>query len=83
MPITIILCVIIATLLFPAIHWWVVVIIGVALAPTDAALGQIVVQNKKIPERIVVYRIECELNATFTITILKIFSFAHKNKYKK
>lgn len=38
LPITIILGVIIATILFPGVPWWVAGIMGAALAPTDAAL---------------------------------------------
>ena len=52
LPLTIIFGVAVAVLLFPSIPWWVGGIIGAVLAPTDAALGQIVVQNIKVPERI-------------------------------
>jgi sodium/hydrogen antiporter len=74
LPITIILGVIIATLLFPSIPWWVAGIIGAALAPTDAALGQIVVQNKKVPERIrSTIEIESGLNDGGSVPFLLVF----------
>ncbi len=74
LPITIILGVIIATLLFPGIPWWVAGIIGAALAPTDAALGQIVVQNKNVPERIrSTIEIESGLNDGGSVPFLLVF----------
>ena len=74
LPLTIVLGVIIATLLFPGIPWWVAGIIGAALAPTDAALGQIVVQNKKVPERIrSTIEIESGLNDGGSVPFLLVF----------
>ena len=74
LPITIILGIIIATLLFPGIPWWVAGIIGAALAPTDAALGQIVIQNKNVPERIrSTIEIESGLNDGGSVPFLLVF----------
>jgi sodium/hydrogen antiporter len=74
LPITIILGVIVATFLFPGVPWWVAGIIGAALAPTDAALGQIVVQNKKVPERIrSTIEIESGLNDGGSVPFLLVF----------
>jgi len=74
LPITIIIGVIIATLLFPGIPWWVAGMIGAALAPTDAALGQIVVQNKKVPERVrSTIEIESGLNDGGSVPFLLVF----------
>jgi len=74
LPITIVLGVIVATLLFPGIPWWVAGIIGAALAPTDAALGQIVVKNKKVPERIRrTIEIESGLNDGGSVPFLLVF----------
>jgi sodium/hydrogen antiporter len=74
LPITIILGIIIATLLFPSIPWWVAGIIGAALAPTDAALGQIVVQNIKVPKRIrSTIEIESGLNDGGSVPFLLVF----------
>ena len=74
LPVTIILGVIVATLIFPEVPWWVAGIIGAALAPTDAALGQIVVQNKKVPERIRrTIEIESGLNDGGAVPFLLVF----------
>ncbi len=74
LPITIILGVVIAIFLFPGIPWWVAGIIGAALAPTDAALGQIVVQNKNVPERIrSTIEIESGLNDGGSVPFLLVF----------
>ncbi len=74
LPITILLGVVIATILFPGIPWWVAGIIGAALAPTDAALGQIVVQNKKVPARIrSTIEIESGLNDGGSVPFLLLF----------
>ena len=74
LPITIILGIIIATILFPGIPWWVAGIIGAALAPTDAALGQIVVKNKNVPERIrSTIEIESGLNDGGSVPFLLVF----------
>lgn len=74
LPLTIILGVVIATLLFPDIPWWVAGIIGATLAPTDAALGQIVVQNKKVPKRIRrTIEIESGLNDGGAVPFLLLF----------
>jgi len=74
LPITIVLGIIIAILMFPGIPWWVAGIIGAALAPTDAALGQIVVQNKKVPEKIrSTIEIESGLNDGGSVPFLLLF----------
>ena len=74
LPITIIVGIIIATILFPGIPWWVAGIIGAALAPTDAALGQIVVKNKNVPERIrSTIEIESGLNDGGSVPFLLVF----------
>jgi NhaP-type Na+/H+ or K+/H+ antiporter len=74
LPLTIFLGVIIATLIFPGIPWWVAGLIGAALAPTDAALGQIVVQNKKVSERIrSTIEIESGLNDGGSVPFLLLF----------
>jgi NhaP-type Na+/H+ or K+/H+ antiporter len=74
LPLTIILGFIVATLIFPGIPWWVAGIIGAALAPTDAALGQIVVQNKKVPEKIRnTIEIESGLNDGGSVPFLLLF----------
>ncbi len=74
LPITIVFGVVVATIMFPSIPWWVGGIIGAALAPTDAALGQIVVQNIRIPERIRrTIEIESGLNDGGAVPFLLVF----------
>ena len=74
LPICIILGVLVAIILFPGIPWWVAGLIGAALAPTDAALGQIVVQNLKVPERIRrTIEIESGLNDGGAVPFLLVF----------
>jgi len=74
LPLTIVLGVIIAMLVFPGIPWWVAGLIGAALAPTDAALGQIVVQNKKVPQKIrSTIEIESGLNDGGSVPFLLVF----------
>ena len=74
LPICIILGVLMAIIMFPGIPWWVAGLIGAALAPTDAALGQIVVQNLKVPERIRrTIEIESGLNDGGAVPFLLVF----------
>lgn len=49
LPLTMLAGTLVATLLFPALDWWQAGLIGVILAPTDAALGQAVVANPRVP----------------------------------
>ncbi len=74
LPLTIIFGVLVAALLFPNLPWWLAGIIGAALAPTDAALGQIVVKNKNVPERIrKTLEIESGLNDGGSVPFLLVF----------
>ncbi len=52
MPLTIALGTAIAALLFPALNIWEAALLAAILAPTDAALGQAVVSNERVPLRI-------------------------------
>ena len=49
LPMMILIGALIAALMFEEIEFWQAALIGVLLAPTDAALGQAVVTNKKVP----------------------------------
>ena len=51
-PITIGLGIFAAWVLFPALDIWVVAIIAASVAPTDAALGAVVVEDERVPSRI-------------------------------
>ena len=52
LPLTIALGAIAAAALFGVLSLWEAVILGVVLAPTDAALGQAVVSDERVPQRI-------------------------------
>jgi sodium/hydrogen antiporter len=49
LPLTMVLGTLAALLLVPGLEWWQAALIGVILAPTDAALGQAVVANPRVP----------------------------------
>lgn len=52
LPLTIVIGAAVALLLFGQITFWEAAILGIILAPTDAALGQAVVTEPKVPGRI-------------------------------
>jgi len=52
MPLTMVLGGGVATVMFTDLSFWEGMLVGVILAPTDAALGQAVVSNRRVPERI-------------------------------
>ena len=52
MPLTVVLGAAIAALLFPALSFWEAALLATILAPTDAALGQAVVSDERVPLRI-------------------------------
>ncbi len=52
LPLTIALGAVAASVLFGAMTFWEAVILAVVLAPTDAALGQAVVTEPRVPQRI-------------------------------
>ncbi|MCQ0990480.1 cation:proton antiporter [Jiella marina] len=52
LPLAMILGTLAAFVLLPHLGWGLAAIIGIILAPTDAALGQAVVSNEDVPERI-------------------------------
>ena len=52
LPLTLIAGTGLAMLLFPALNLWSAALIGVILAPTDAALGQAVVSDRRVPQRV-------------------------------
>lgn len=51
-PLTMVLGTVAARVLFPDFSLWETVLLGVLLAPTDAALGQVVVSSPRVPVRI-------------------------------
>ena len=52
LPLTIALGAIAAAAIFGVLSFWEALILGIVLAPTDAALGEAVVSDKRVPERI-------------------------------
>ena len=52
LPLTILLGTIVAAVVFPELDWWEAAIIAAVLSPTDAALGQAVISNTRVPTRI-------------------------------
>ncbi len=71
---TIILGIGTAVMIFTDLTFWEAAIIGVVLAPTDAALGQVIVKNKKIPDRIrKALEVESGLNDGLAVPFLLFF----------
>ncbi|MEM7273852.1 MAG: sodium:proton antiporter [Actinomycetota bacterium] len=52
LPLTVGLGTVVAVLLFDGLTWWEGALIAAILAPTDAALGQAVVSNPRVPVRV-------------------------------
>ena len=76
LPLTVILGALIANYLFPLIGIWQAAILAAILAPTDAALGQSVVSNVKVPIRIrQTLNIESGLNDGFVLPLILILAF--------
>jgi NhaP-type Na+/H+ or K+/H+ antiporter len=74
LPLTIALGTIFAALLFTDLSIWEAAIIGAITAPTDAALGQAVISNPRVPERIrQALDIEAGLNDGISFPFVLIF----------
>src|SRR5215204_4473464 len=74
MPLTIALGTIIAALLLADLTIWEAAIVGTVLAPTDAALGQAVVSNPRVPARIrQALNVEAGLNDGLSVPFLALF----------
>lgn len=74
LPLTIALTTVIAAALFTDLSIWEAAIIGAITAPTDAALGQAVVSNPRVPERIrQALDVESGLNDGISLPFLLIF----------
>jgi NhaP-type Na+/H+ or K+/H+ antiporter len=71
---TIVMGITFAILIFTNLTFWEAAIIGVVLAPTDAALGQMVVKNKGIPNKIrEALEVESGLNDGLSVPFLLVF----------
>ena len=74
MPLTIALGTAVAALLLTDLTLWEAAIVGTVLAPTDAALGQAVVNNPRIPIRIrQALNVEAGLNDGLSVPFLALF----------
>ena len=74
MPLTIALGAGIAALLLTDLTFWEAAIVGTVLAPTDAALGQPVVSNPRVPARIrQALNVEAGLNDGLSVPFLALF----------
>ena len=73
LPLTIVLGAIAGTTLFPALALAEAVVLAIILAPTDAALGQAVVSDKRLPSRIrQALNVESGLNDGICVPLLLI-----------
>ncbi|MGC9516843.1 MAG: cation:proton antiporter [Methanomicrobiales archaeon] len=74
LTLTIISGIALATILFTDLSIWEAAIIGAVLAPTDAALGQVVVENEKLPLFIrETLEVESGLNDGLAVPFLLLF----------
>lgn len=74
LPLTILLGGVVGYFIFGQLNIWVVLILAVILAPTDASLGQGVVENLKVPLRIrQAINIESGLNDGIALPFLMLF----------
>jgi sodium/hydrogen antiporter len=74
MPLSIALGTIIAALVLTDLTFWEAAIVGTVLAPTDAALGQAVVNNPRVPVRVrQALNVEAGLNDGLSVPFLALF----------
>src|SRR5215211_7825336 len=74
MPLTIALGTATAALLLTDLTFWEAAIVGTVLAPTDAALGQAVLSNPRVPVRVrQVLNVEAGLNDGLSVPFLALF----------
>jgi NhaP-type Na+/H+ or K+/H+ antiporter len=74
MPLTIALGTFVAALLLTDLTFWEAAIVGTVLAPTDAALGQAVVSNPRVPVRVrQSLNVEAGLNDGLSVPFLALF----------
>ena len=74
LPLTIAFGAVMAAVLFTNLNFWEAAMIGAMIAPTDAALGAVVISNPRVPERIrQALDIESGLNDGVSLPFLLIF----------
>ncbi len=75
LPLTIALGSLVALVLFDELDFWEACILGAVLAPTDAALGQVVVSSPKLPVRLrETLDVEAGLNDGLTVPFFTVFA---------
>jgi len=73
-PLTIALGTVVAALVLTDLTFWEAAIVGTVLAPTDAALGQAVVSNPRVPVRVrQALNVEAGLNDGLSVPFLALF----------
>ena len=84
LPLTVALGAIVAILLLPGITGWEVALLAAILAPTDAALGQAVVNSPRLPVRIrQALNVESGLNDGLVLPIVLVFLSLAAGQYEK
>lgn len=74
LPLTIALGAVVAGVLLVELSFWEAAVLGAVLAPTDAALGQVVVSSKRLPVRIrQALNVESGLNDGGSVPFLTLF----------
>lgn len=74
MPLAILAGAIIALLLFDGISFWEAALLAVILAPTDASLGQVVINSQLVPERVrQALNVEAGLNDGLAMPFFSLF----------
>ncbi len=77
LPLTMAAGTVTAKVLFPDLSWWVCAIIGTAVAPTDAALGAAIIEDRRMPLRIRrVLNVESGLNDGIVTPFVNFFLIA-------
>ena len=73
LPLTIGLGLVLARLLFPSMSWAELALLAAVLAPTDAALGQVVVSSERVPVRIrQALNVESGLNDGIAVPVVMV-----------
>jgi sodium/hydrogen antiporter len=74
MPLTIVLGAVAAALVLPGLSFWEAAIVAAVLAPTDAALGQAVVSDERVPATVRrSLNVEAGLNGGLSVPFLALF----------
>ncbi len=74
MPLIILLGALVAKLVLPQLSFWEAAVLAAVLAPTDAGLGEAVVKNPRVPQRIrQALNVEAGLNDGLAVPFLLLF----------